>query len=110
MNSRALLMSTPKILPPPAGYASWLDYAVDTMDVRSIETVYLFEDVSTAPTREAVCNSARAELEALRRAAATISPEPDNVGGAVPEMHAFIQAAEPMGDVDIKGLIEDGRA
>ena len=101
-------MTTPKILPPPTGYASWLDYAVDTMDTGAIEIDYLFDDDSTAPTREAMRGSARAELEALRRGVATRS-ELDNAVAAVEEMHDFIQNTEPMDNVDIRELIEDGR-
>ena len=67
-------MTMPKILPPPTGYASWLDYAVDTIDTGAIEIDYLFDDDSTAPTREAMRGSARAELEALRRGVATARP------------------------------------
>lgn len=102
-------MTTPKILPPPTGYASWLDYAVDTMDTGAIEIDYLFDDDSTAPTREAMRDSARAELEALRRGVAKTRPELDNAGAAVEEMHDFIQNAEPMDNVNMRELIEDGR-
>lgn len=102
-------MTTPKIPPPPAGHASWLDYAVDTMDTRSIEIEYLFKNDSAAPTREAMRESARAELEALRRAATTIRHEPGDAGAAVEAMRDFMQNAEAMDDVDIRGLIEDGR-
>ena len=49
--------------------------------------------------------SARAELAALRRAA----HEPDDAGAAVEAMRDFMQNAEPRDDVDIRGLIEDGR-
>ncbi|MFZ4534886.1 hypothetical protein [Propionivibrio sp.] len=69
-------MTTPKIRPPPTGHASWLDYAVDTMDTRSIEIESLFDDVENAPTREAMRHSARAELDALRQATATIRSDP----------------------------------
>ena len=54
--------------------------------------------------------SARAELEALRRAVATIRPELDNAGAAVEAMRDFMQNADPTDDVDIRELIEDGRA
>lgn len=52
---------------PPDGYASWLDYAIATMDTRSaeIESLLLDNPVSRAAMREAV----RAELVALRRKA-----------------------------------------
>jgi len=50
---------------PPDGYATWLDYAVETMDTRSqeIERLFLDKPVSRESMREAV----RTELEALRR-------------------------------------------
>lgn len=80
------------------------------MDTRSIEIEYLVEDDSTAPTREAMRDSARAELDALRRAATTIKPEPGDAGVAAQEMLVFMQNAEPRDDLDIRGLIEDGRA
>lgn len=79
------------------------------MDTGAIEIDYLFDDDSTAPTREAMRDSARAELEALRRAVATIRPELDNAGAAVEEMRDFMQNAERMDNVDIRELIEDGR-
>lgn len=59
--------------------------------------------------REVMRDSARAELEALRRAATTIRHEPDDAGAAVEAMRDFMQNAEPREDVDIRGLIEDGR-
>lgn len=98
------------VLPPPTGHASWLDYAVNTMETRSLEIEYLFEDTATAPTREAMRDSARAELNTLRRAASTASPEQVDADAAVTEMHAFMQDAEPRADLDIKGFIENGRA
>jgi len=29
---------------PPKGYATWLDYAVDTLDTRSVEVEHLFDE------------------------------------------------------------------
>jgi len=55
--------------PPPAGYGSWLDYAITTMDVRSLVLSELFADEPQSYTREAYRDAARAELAALRRAA-----------------------------------------
>lgn len=57
--------------PPPQGYASWLDYAVDTMDTRSAELDCLINDSSAegAPQCEAMRQAVKAELEELRRRA-----------------------------------------
>jgi len=55
--------------PPPDGYGSWLDYAVATMDVRSLELAALFSDGPSPHTRDAFREAAMAELSALRRAA-----------------------------------------
>jgi len=54
---------------PPESYGSWLDYAVATMDVRSLELSTLFSDAPSPYTRESFREAARAELAALRRAA-----------------------------------------
>lgn len=57
---------------PPAGYATWLDYAVETMDTRSVELELLLADDdsgSQAPTRDEMRRAARAELDALRQQA-----------------------------------------
>lgn len=60
-----------KKLVPPRGYASWLDYAVHTMDTRSAELDHLFEDGPDEgkPTREDMRQAVRAELEELRQRA-----------------------------------------
>lgn len=52
-------------VPPPPGYASWLDYAVDHFDTRNLQLDQMFscEDV---PGRQAMRDAARAELSALR--------------------------------------------
>lgn len=59
------------LLAPPRGYASWLDYAVATMDVRLAqqEASGLTDETSDGevPSYEAMREAARAELEALRR-------------------------------------------
>lgn len=57
---------------PPAGYATWLDYAVATMDTRSVELERLLDDGPAGgqvPTREEMRQAARAELDALRQQA-----------------------------------------
>lgn len=58
---------TADIPAPPAGYASWLDFAVDTMDTRSEEIDRLFADEPTS--RQSMRDAVRAELVALRRKA-----------------------------------------
>jgi hypothetical protein len=61
-------------LPPPAGYGSWLDYAVERFDTREpwldshFET--LIDEAAVELDREAIRESARMELHALRNAAA----------------------------------------
>jgi hypothetical protein len=58
-------------LKPPKGYASWLDYAIDTMEVREL---YLDsvrgEEWDRAVSREEMREAAKAELAELRREAA----------------------------------------
>jgi hypothetical protein len=53
--------------PPPDGYATWLDFAVDTMDVRSEEIERLFQD--RPASRQSMRDAANTELAALRRRA-----------------------------------------
>lgn len=57
-------MSEP--LSPPTGYASWLDYAIATMDTRGL---YLESIAGEGPViqRHEMRAAARAELDALRR-------------------------------------------
>ena len=52
---------------PPDGYASWLDFAVDTMDTRAEELDRLFADAPIS--RQSMRDAVRAELFALRREA-----------------------------------------
>ena len=42
-------MNNSKTLPPPQGYASWLAYAIATMDVRSVQLETMFEDSAEPP-------------------------------------------------------------
>jgi hypothetical protein len=55
---------------PPDGFASWLDFAVETFDTRGPWLESLFCDVQAAPAldRDAVREAARAELRRLRAA------------------------------------------
>ena len=55
----------------PPGYTIWLDYAVDRMDVRSLEIESLFNDDTTF-SRDAVRSAARQELDELRNKATTL--------------------------------------
>ena len=55
-------MSTPK---PPEGHATWLDYAIATMDTRSLNIESLFFDGEEV-TRESMRAAAAGELERLR--------------------------------------------
>lgn len=58
-------------IPPPAGYASWLECVLDCLNVRSLERGALFREKS-ASDREAMRCVARQELEVLRDKAATL--------------------------------------
>ena len=51
---------------PPAGYATWLDYAVETFDTRepALEAMFSMEDPK--PDRDAMREAARQELRELR--------------------------------------------
>lgn len=55
---------------PPEGYASWLDFAVDTMDTRTEEQEQL--RAGAPVSRQAMLDAVRAELVALRRKASKI--------------------------------------
>lgn len=61
-------MSTSKPPPPPKGYACWLDYAVESFDTRSAALHTIYDD-GGPPDRDSMREAARAELQALRRAA-----------------------------------------
>nr|WP_214702539.1 hypothetical protein [Variovorax paradoxus] len=60
-------------MPPPAGYASWLDYAVERFDTREPWLDSHFETLvdtnAVELNREDIRESARIELRALRKAA-----------------------------------------
>jgi hypothetical protein len=51
----------PNNLPPPKGYQSWLHYAVETIDTRSLEIEHLFDD-GESPTREEMRAAVQNEL------------------------------------------------
>ena len=55
--------------PPPEGYANWLDYAVSTMDSRSVELQYLLADDEQKWTRYDMEVAVREELAELRKLA-----------------------------------------
>ena len=52
-------------LPPPEGYASWLDYADDHFDTRDLAAAGLFADNNIYEDRSAVRAAALEELAAL---------------------------------------------
>lgn len=54
-----------KHIPPPDGYQSWLDYAVDTFDTRTYRLRRMF-DAEDPPSSEEIFDAARAELDELR--------------------------------------------
>jgi|JI10StandDraft_1071094.scaffolds.fasta_scaffold112400_2 hypothetical protein len=67
-----MTLPTPQTCPPPAGYETWLDYAVATMDTRSAYHEHLFQLLpgsSPACDREGMRVAVLAELDALRLAA-----------------------------------------
>lgn len=60
-----------KRLEPPQGYSSWLDYAVDCMDTRSVELERVFDKGkdSGGPNHTEMRLAVQAELEELRQRA-----------------------------------------
>ena len=59
----------PTAPPPPDGYATWLDYAVATMDTRMPQLEQIMQDGATEYSREAMRLAVQAELASLRRLA-----------------------------------------
>ncbi|KRB85148.1 hypothetical protein [Noviherbaspirillum sp. Root189] len=57
---------------PPAGYDSFLAYAVATMDTRSLELDGMFSGMENAPSREDFTQAVAAELAALRQKAGAV--------------------------------------
>ena len=52
-------------LRPPEGYNSFLEYAVATMDTRSLELKDIFSDENNRPSREDFRQAVKAEFDAL---------------------------------------------
>lgn len=59
----------PTAPPPPDGYATWLDYAVNTMDTRQPHLEQLLQLDAPEHSREAMRQAVQAELAYLRRLA-----------------------------------------
>jgi hypothetical protein len=51
---------------PPKGYRTWLNYAVEHFDTRSIQLDAMFDGDGDLLDRDAIRNAARAELDHLR--------------------------------------------
>jgi hypothetical protein len=65
---------------PPQGFASWLDYAVATMDARSVHLEHLFAG-GDAPSQDEIRAAARDELDELRSFSIVtnkVSSDPDS--------------------------------
>jgi hypothetical protein len=52
-------------LRPPEGYNSFLEYAVATMDTRSLELKDIFSDENNRPSREDFRQAVKAEFDAI---------------------------------------------
>jgi hypothetical protein len=61
-------MSASDSLPPPTGYPSWLDFAVETFDTRGLWAASIFDE-GVQPERSAMREAAREELRQLREVA-----------------------------------------
>lgn len=64
-----VLAETESLPVPPAGYPSWLDYAVSTMNTRSVFLDLCITDSKHVPSRESMERAVRHELQELRRKA-----------------------------------------
>lgn len=73
--------------PPPAGYACWLDYAVNTLDTRDAFNQQHWNDSHPYASRAAMRLALRGELRDLRRLAGvpdTLPPDrPDELAEAL---------------------------
>lgn len=56
-----------KKIPPPEGFQSWLDYAVETFNTRQEEVNRALAGEPDPPWREEMRDAAREELRQLRR-------------------------------------------
>lgn len=73
----------PGDVPPPKGYQSWLQYAVDSMDTRSLEIDNLFDaddHLANVVTRDAMRASAQKELQEFLTGSASKSRPPIESG------------------------------
>ena len=61
-----------KLPAPPAGYSSWLDYAVECMDTRTAFLELCVTDGQEAPSRESMRAAVRHELQELRQRAGEV--------------------------------------
>lgn len=68
-NATVIDAPDPTAPPPPDGHATWLDYAVDTMDTRQPHLEQLWADAAYEHPREAMRLAAQAELAYLRKLA-----------------------------------------
>ena len=55
-------MTSEPTVSPPDGFATWVDFAASTCDLREVETMHLFAD-RQAPTREAMRRALERELD-----------------------------------------------
>jgi hypothetical protein len=63
----------PTAPPPPDGYATWLDYAVTTMDTRMPQLDQIMQESAIEHSREAMSQAVQAELAYLRRLAGLVN-------------------------------------
>ena len=68
-HATAIDTDAPTAPPPPEGYATWLDYAVATMDTRMPQLEQIMQDGATEHSREAMRQAVQAELACLRKLA-----------------------------------------
>lgn len=75
-NSDMSTSSESPTLPPPEGFATWLDFAVETFDTRGLYVAALFSDDATVLDRDVMRDAARTELVNLRRKARYPASDP----------------------------------
>ena len=73
-------------LQPPTGYASWLDYAIATMDASGAFSERMFD--GDMPTQDQIREAAQAELDQL---ADTATEAADRASAAIDDSLTFIQ-------------------
>ncbi len=87
-----MTLPAPQTCPPPAGYETWLDYAVASMDTRSAYHEHLFElplGTSSTCDREAMRVAVLAELDTLRLAARVADTYPARLRAGTGERNEF---------------------